>query len=354
MIYLDNAASTPCCTTARIAMWEAYAEYGNIHRGIHRYSERTTAAYEAARDKVARFIGAERDEIIFTSGTTDSINLLARAWEHNIEPGDEIVVTILDHDSNRLPWEQLAKRRGAKLRVVSLGPDFEPYFWPHITERTKIVAFPVVSNVLGTGPWVEEVVELAHQHGAIVVADAAQSIAHYTHDVREMGVDFMAFSGHKMYGPTGIGVLYAKHQARMKPVEFGGGANVFEVGTPPIAQAIGLGAAIDYLQENRALVQSEYALTNYAYMHLREHVNILGPMRRGSLISFAMDYHPHDVATLLDDRGIAVRAGYHCAKPLHQALGIPGSVRVSFSFTNTTEEIDRLVDALDEVKSILR
>ena len=374
MIYFDHAASTYCPLGVQHAMAEATHEYGNVHRGLHRYAEATTERYEGARAKVAEFIGADPTEIAFTHGTTESINLVARGLENYVKAGDEIIVTVAEHHSNLVPWQALAKRRGAQVRVLPLsltGKFSDAAFHFALNGRTKIVAFPVASNVLGTRFPVAKIVSQAHEAGALVVADAAQSIAHFPHNVKSMGVDFMAFSGHKMYGPTGVGVLYIRDELidQMEPTYYGGGmdlevtetdfaypvaSRMFEAGTPPILQAIGLGAAVDYVS-GRWLprIQQEQELIRHAHTKLTANgLTILGPgpADRVPLISFNLpDIHPHDVATLLDRRGIAVRAGYHCATPLHQRLGLNGTVRASFNFENTKDQIDEMVAVLKRI-----
>ncbi len=376
MIYLDNAATTPCAKYVREAMESAYDGFGTVHRSFHVDAEMTTSAFENARFKVAGFINADNREIAFTSGTTDSLNIVARGLEGLLDKGDEIMVTQMDHHSNLVPWIALAGYTDAVVKVVPIDKhgniDREAYR-ELLNERTKIVAFPIVSNVLGTRNDVEGLTREAHEVGAIVIADAAQSIAHYRHNVRKMDVDFMAFSGHKMYGPTGVGVLYVKDIDLMEPSAFGGGmpsldvdldtlkpsfmwsmeTRMLEVGTPPIAQVIGLGAAVDYIQcgvtERRIREVTEKNLTQYAYERLSElDVRILGGgyKYRAPIISFVVEgVHPHDMGTYLSDAGIAVRAGTHCARPLHRALDCnEGSVRASFNFLNDCSDIDALCE----------
>ncbi len=376
MIYLDHAASTHCPSHVQHVMAQAAQEYSNVHRGLHRYAEATTDRYEGARSKVARFIHAKPEEIAFTHGTTESINLVARGLEDHVKAGDEILVTVAEHHSNLVPWQALAKRHGARVRVLPLTRvgkfDHAAYHFA-LNGRTKIVAFPVASNVLGTRFPVAKIVAEAHMAGALVMADAAQSIAHFPHNVKSMGVDFMAFSGHKMYGPTGVGVLYVHEELidRLEPTFYGGGmdlevtendfaysvsARMFEAGTPPILQAVGLGAAVDYISRDWPMrVRKEHELTRYAYAQLTHHdMAVIGPGLgdRVPLISFNVpDVHPHDIATLLDKRGIAVRAGHHCAAPLHKSLGLNGSVRASFNFTNTREQIDKMLRVLQRIQS---
>ena len=375
MIYLDNAASTPCLESVMAAMRDANGTWSNVHRGLHAYAEATTDRFEDARGQVADFIGADISEIVFTSGTTDSINMVACGLEHLIEPGDDILVTVMDHHSNLVPWQALAQRTGARLRVLPVtfdgSFDFAAYHFV-LNKRTKIVAFPAVSNVLGTVNPVAKIVQIAHETGALTVVDAAQSVPNILQNVHRMDVDFLAFSGHKLHGPTGVGVLYVRDSNLLAPTRFGGGmvTNVtedsyitrsglegLEAGTPPIQQAIGLGEACWYWDQldMHEVRQHIKALTYEAYSRLEATpgIHILGPPRdkRISIISFTVEgIHPHDVAALLSEHGIAVRAGHHCALPLHRALGIPASVRVSFSYFNTSDDIDALILALENIQ----
>lgn len=382
MIYFDHAASTRVPDYVWDVMREASDQYSNVHRGVHRYAEKTTQAYETARSKVANFINAETDEVVFTSGTTESINMVARGLERYILIGDEIVVTEMEHHSNLVPWQELANRTGAMLKTIPFTVSGRiPNVSNYLSDRTRILAFPVISNVLGTHNPVGHFVKVAAERGAITVADAAQSVAHMPTDVKQMGVDFLAFSGHKMYGPTGVGVLYGRQDQlnRLEPMCYGGGmvSNVtqrscvypisnrmLEAGTPPIMQAIGLGAATDYIrfehgwhriqnQENRLTGYAQYALETQC----NQDVNIIGPRpnERGPLISFNVgSIHPHDVAAMLDESNIAVRAGHHCAQPLHRELGLKASVRASFNFTNMEWEIDDMIAAINRVVTVFR
>jgi len=379
MIYFDHAASTcpPDCVWD--AMRDASDQYGNVHRGIHRNSEVTTEAYEDARARLASFIGAQVNEVAFTSGTTASINLIARGLERLIKPDDEILVTRMEHHSNLAPWQALAFRTGAKLRSIDINHPGELNMSSlhfNLNGRTKIVAFPVVSNVLGTINPVKEIVEHAKDYKAITVADAAQSVAHGPTDVKDMGVDFLAFSGHKMYGPTGIGVLYGQEDmmAQLQPTFVGGGMlsgvsqensshevcnRMFECGTPPILQAIGLGRAVEYILGTSwtRIQKQEKRLTKYAYEALSQYgADIIGPTGdRAPLISFNIgSIHAHDVAAILDEHGIAVRAGHHCAQPLHRKLGLKASVRASFSFTNLEWEIEDMITAIHKVHMLMK
>jgi len=377
MIYLDNAASTQCLDTAWDAMQDAAREYSNIHRGLHAYAVKTTDRYERARRQVASFIQAKPEEVIFTSGATASLNMVARSWgDRHVGPGDEILVTAMEHHSNLIPWQQLAKRTGAKLCVLHLfqaGRFSIPLSQEAIAAQirhgiTKIIAFPAVSNVLGCVNPVGLITTLAHRADAVVVVDAAQSIPHIPHQCKN--IDFLAFSGHKMHGPTGVGVLYVREDrlAEMEPCIFGGGivqdASIqdyvpghrkLEAGTPPILQAIGLGAACDYWQRIgcHAIHRHVKRLTRYAYnrLHAHQRVTILGPVNpRCAILSFTVDgIHPHDLAHGLAEHEIAVRAGTHCAIPLHKALEIPASTRISLSYFNQEDEIDRFMEVFNHI-----
>ncbi len=379
MYYFDHAASTQIPAFVEQAMSEAYDQYGNVHRGIHRNSVVTTAAYECARAKVANFINAESDEIAFTHGTTEGINLVARGLERRIEPLDEIVVTEMDHHSNLAPWQALANRTGARLRVVSINRsgllDLDD-LRDKLNSRTKILAFPSVSNVLGTVLPVSTIVSIAKEVKALTLVDAAQSVGHMPIDVKAWGADFVVFSGHKMYAPTGIGVLYSKQFWMLEPTFLGGGMiheatsldhcysidnRMFECGTPPIIQAIALGAATDYIRFEQGwhrIQEQEKHVTAYAYRQLEDWgADIIGPdlNKRGPLISFNIgDIHPHDVASILDEFNVAVRAGHHCAQPLHRKLGLKASVRASFNFNNQEWEVDKMMTAINRVHTLLK
>ncbi len=360
------------------------AEYpANVHRGIHTLSERATEAFESARDRVARFIGAAgADRVVFTRGTTDSINLVALSWGQSfLKEGDEIIVSALEHHSNLVPWQMLARRTGVVLRFAEMTEDGRldlEAFERVASGRTRLVAVTAMSNVLGTIPPVGEIIAWAHDRGALALVDAAQSLAHLPMDVTGLDADFVAFSGHKLCGPTGVGVLYAKpeHLEAMPPV-FGGGSMVlrvdrhcaewndvpwkFEAGTPPIAQAIGLGAAVDYLGrfDRAALSDHGRRLTEHAHRRLSAipGVRLLGPApdQKGGVVGFTVaEVHPHDLAQLLDREGVAIRAGHHCAMPLHERLGIAASARASFSLYNTLEEVDALAGAIEGARRVFR
>lgn len=381
LVYLDNAATSqiPKFVEEKVRDFNE-KERANVHRGVHALGLRATNQYESSRQKVANFIGANNaKEVIFTSGCTDSLNLVAASFgEQNIQAGDEILVSIMEHHSNLLPWQQLAKRKQAKLNFIEINSDGLldiENLKSKINSKTKIVALTHVSNVLGTINPIKELTDLAHEKGAIVVVDGAQAVGHFPIDVAELNVDFYAFSGHKMFAPTGIGVLYGKKDLldKMPPYRLGGEmiANVtregatwaevpykFEAGTPNIAGAIGLGAAIDYLQSlNFELIQKhEQELTSYALAKLKNvsGLTIYGPQKSNGhigVISFNLkNIHPHDLATALDLDGIEVRAGHHCAQPLMASLDTESTVRASLSIYNTKDDIDKLVSSLHEAK----
>lgn len=381
LVYLDNAATSqiPKFVEEKVRDFNE-KERANVHRGVHTLGLRATNQYESSRQKVANFIGANNaKEVIFTSGCTDSLNLVAASFgEQNIQAGDEILVSIMEHHSNLLPWQQLAKRKQAKLNFIEINSDGLldiENLKSKISSKTKIVALTHVSNVLGTINPIKELTDLAHEKGAIVVVDGAQAVGHFPIDVAELNVDFYAFSGHKMFAPTGIGVLYGKKDLldKMLPYRLGGEmiANVtregatwaevpykFEAGTPNIAGAIGLGAAIDYLQSlDFELIQKhEQELTSYALEKLKNvlGLTIYGPQKsngRIGVISFNLkNIHPHDLATALDLNGIEVRAGHHCAQPLMASLDTESTVRASLSIYNTKDDIDKLVSSLHEAK----
>ena len=381
LVYLDNAATSqiPKFVEEKVRDFNE-KERANVHRGVHALGLRATNQYESSRQKVANFIGANNaKEVIFTSGCTDSLNLVAASFgEQNIQAGDEILVSIMEHHSNLLPWQQLAKRKQAKLNFIEINSDGLldiKNLKSKINSKTKIVALTHVSNVLGTINPIKELTDLAHEKGAIVVVDGAQAVGHFPIDVAELNVDFYAFSGHKMFAPTGIGVLYGKKDLldKMQPYRLGGEmiANVtregatwaevpykFEAGTPNIAGAIGLGAAIDYLQSlDFELIQKhEQELTSYALEKLKNvlGLTIYGPQKsngRIGVISFNLkNIHPHDLATALDLDGIEVRAGHHCAQPLMASLNTESTVRASLSIYNTKDDIDKLVSSLHEAK----
>ncbi|GEP82907.1 cysteine desulfurase [Staphylococcus kloosii] len=380
LAYLDTTATSQTPVQVLNVLDEYYKKYNsNVHRGVHTLGSLATDAYEGARETVRRFINARYfEEIIFTRGTTASINVVARSYgDANLQPGDEIVVTEMEHHANIVPWQQLAKRTNAKLKFIPMTADGEldiEDVKATINDNTKIVAIAHVSNVLGTINDVKAITEVAHEHGAVISVDGAQAAPHSALDMQDLDVDFYSFSGHKMLGPTGIGVLYGKRKLlqEMEPVEFGGDMidfvsnydatwadlpTKFEAGTPLIAQAIGLGEAIKYLENLGfdAIHKHEKQLTEYAYeqMSTVDGIEIYGPPkdRRAGVITFNIkDIHPHDVATAVDTEGVAVRAGHHCAQPLMKWLNQSSTARASFYIYNTTEDIDQLVEALKQTK----
>lgn len=380
LVYLDSAATTLKPQAVLQAMDQYYQTVGaNVHRGLYDLSEAATMQYEAARTTVANFIKAKPSEIIFTSGTTGSLNLAARLLEQKITAGDEIVLTRLEHHANLIPWQQMAARTGAILKFIEIDAEYH-LDWESarkiITPKTKIVAFTAGSNVTGTiiMPW--SFITLIKQVGAYTVVDAAQYSAHREIDVKAWNADFVAFSGHKLYGPTGIGVLYGKAEllAELEPVNFGGdmirevtyekstwadAPAKFEPGTPPIAEAIGLAAAITIIESIGwgKIYEHEQELINYTLTKLTNLVQIIGPSgdKRLPVFSFTLgDVHPHDVAEILNREHVAVRAGHHCAQPLMNYLGIPGTTRASFGLYTTKEDIDALVDGVVKAKAILK
>lgn len=382
LVYLDNAATTQRPRQVIGALVEVYEKhYANVHRGIHWLSDQSTDLFEQAREKVRALINAPRiEEVIFTHGATESINLVARAWgDSQLKSGDEVLLTEMEHHANLVPWQQLAARTGAVLRHIPLTDDgrLELSTLPKLlTDRTRLVAVTAVSNVLGTINPVAEIIAAAHQAGALVLVDAAQSIPHLPTDVVALGADFLAFSGHKMLGPSGVGVLWGRAELlEQMPPFLGGGSMIrrvrldgfepaelpakFEAGTPPIASAIGLGAAIDYLQAIGlpAIHDYEQQLVRYAHERLStlSGIRLLGPHpeHKGGIVSFTLDgVHAHDIAQLLDRHGVAVRAGHHCAMPLHKRLGINASARASFYFYNTRDEVDQLTTALEAARRV--
>ncbi|MBT2657439.1 cysteine desulfurase [Bacillus sp. ISL-18] len=381
LVYLDSSATSQKPLQVIETIEKYYREINsNVHRGVHTLGTRATDAYEGAREKVRKFINAKSiQEVIFTRGTTTSLNTVASSYAAaNLKEGDEIVITYMEHHSNIIPWQQVAKRTGAVLKYIPLQEDGTLSLEDvraTITANTKIVSVMQVSNVLGVINPVKEIAQIAHENGAIMVVDGAQSAPHMKIDVQDLDCDFLAFSGHKMCGPTGIGVLYGKKHLleSMEPIEFGGEMIdfvhlqestwkelpwKFEGGTPIIAGAIGLGAAIDFLNEVGLdnIAEHEHKLAAYALekMSAVEGMTIYGPLdaaKRAGLITFNIkDVHPHDVATVLDAEGIAVRAGHHCAQPLMRWLNASATARASFYLYNTEEDIDKLVEGLVKTK----
>jgi cysteine desulfurase/selenocysteine lyase len=378
LVYLDSAATSQKPLPVIEALDNYYRQYNsNVHRGVHTLGTKATDAYEGAREKVRKFINAKStQEIIFTRGTTTALNTVAASYGRaNLREGDEIVITYMEHHSNIIPWQQVAKHTGATLKYIPLQEDGSISLEDvekTVTSNTKIVSVVQVSNVLGAINPIKQIAQIAHRNGAIMVVDGAQSAPHMKIDVQDLDCDFLAFSGHKMCGPTGIGVLYGKKALleKMEPVEFGGEMIdfvglyestwkelpwKFEGGTPIIAGAIGLGAAIDFLEQIGLdnISAHEHKLAQYALEQLSaiDGLTIYGPKERAGLVTFNIDgVHPHDVATVLDAEGIAVRAGHHCAQPLMKWLNVSATARASFYLYNTEEDIDQLVAALKKTK----
>ncbi|MDV5069369.1 cysteine desulfurase SufS [Bacillus sp. W1] len=378
LVYFDSAATSQKPIQVIETLESYYKEYNsNVHRGVHTLGTKATDAYEGAREKVRKFINAKSmEEIIFTRGTTTALNTVAASYGlENVKEGDEIVISYMEHHSNIIPWQQVAKKTGATLKYLPLQPDGTISLEDvrqTVTPNTKIVSIMQVSNVLGTINPVKEIGAIAHENGAIMVVDGAQSTPHMKVDVQDLNCDFYALSAHKMCGPTGIGVLYGKKELlnNMEPIEFGGEMIdfvdlqestwkelpwKFEAGTPIIGNAIGLGAAIDFLEEIglHNIEKHEHELAQYALERLSEvdGVTIYGPKHRAGLVTFNIeDVHPHDVATVLDVEGIAVRAGHHCAQPLMKWLKASSTARASFYLYNTKEEIDTFVESLIKTK----
>lgn len=381
LVYFDSSATSQKPSPVIAAINNYYKNHNaNVHRGIHKLAEEATIAYEEAHQKVSRFIhGKGLEEIVFTKNTTESLNLLAYSLTKSLKKGDEIALTQMEHHSNLVPWQQLSKERGLVVKFIKI--DQEGKLDPEsiqetITKKTKIVSLTHVSNALGTVNPVKEIGKIAHENGALFVVDAAQSVPHMPVDVTKLECDFLAFSGHKMCGPTGIGVLYGKKELleNLPPFLYGGEmisqvtfedtsfAELpwkFEAGTMNIAEAVGLAAAIDYLtkigMEN--VHQYEKSLTSYGYKILSDIPNLTlygpSPPERAGILSFNVSgIHPHDLSTLLDQDGIAIRAGHHCAMPLMNVLNVPGTARASLYFYNTREELDRLAESLEKAKKV--
>jgi cysteine desulfurase/selenocysteine lyase len=383
LAYLDNAASSQKPERVIRAMRDFYArDNANVHRGIHELSRRSTEAYEDARVRVAAFLGiADPAELIWTRGTTEALNLVAASWGGaNLRPGDEILLSVMEHHSNLVPWQLLAERTGARLRFLDVDEQGRLELGALdelLSERTRVVSLAHVSNALGTVNPVREIARRAHAVGAIVVVDGAQSAPHLPVDVRELGCDFFAFSGHKMCGPTGIGGLWGRRELLEAMSPWMGGGDMievvelerstyagiphrFEAGTPNIAGAVGLAAAADFLSEaGMERVQAHGAeLMRYALDRLSEvqDLQVLGPRspeERSGVVSFTLaDVHPHDLATILDGAGVAIRAGHHCTQPLMRRMGLPATARASFYLYNTPAEVDRLIEALQHARTL--
>ena len=381
LIYFDNAASTQKPTAVINAIKSYYEnDHSNVHRGVHSLSIRATELYEASRKKVTDYINANNsNEIIFTKGTTDSINLVAHSLTNSIKQSDEIVITTMEHHSNIVPWQELCKRTGASLKIAPIDHNGElmiEELEKLLCKNTKILALAHTSNTLGTINPIKEIITMAHHLNIKVLIDGAQAIGHQNIDVQDLDCDFYAFSGHKLYGPTGIGVLYGKEELlnELEPYQFGGEMILkvtfdettynslpykFEAGTPNMAGAIGLEKAIGYLESVNlnACVKQEEAVTEYALKQLKDFSNIklIGNSdNRSSIISFTIEnIHPHDIGTILNQKGIAMRTGHHCTMPLMDFYNIPGTIRASFSFYNTENEVDEMVAALQTACEML-
>ena len=371
LLYLDNAASSQKPRAVISALVNYYErDNANVHRGLHELSSRATDAFEGARAKVARYLGAESaEEVIFTRGTTEGINLVAATWgAANLKAGDVILLTEMEHHSNLVPWQILAEKTGAKLRFVPVADDGALAFEPALLDGVKLFAFVHVSNSLGTINPAADLCRAARAVGAVTLVDGAQSAGHMPVNVREIGCDFYAFSGHKICAPTGIGALYGRRELLEKmPPWHGGGEMIvsvtyeratykqpphkFEAGTPNIAGAVGLGAAIDYIEEigRQNIFDHDAGLTARAVQHLAEipGVRVLGPAKRGALAAFHAEWaHPHDLTTFANEHGLALRGGHHCTQPLMRKLKMPGTTRASFYFYNTADEVDRMAEIL--------
>ncbi|MGE5250690.1 MAG: aminotransferase class V-fold PLP-dependent enzyme [Bacteroidota bacterium] len=382
LVYLDSTATSQKPLAVLRAMEEYYRKSNaNIHRGVHTLAEEATAMYEEAREKIARFIHApSAQQVIYTRNTTESINLVAYTWARsNLKAGDLIVLTEMEHHSNLVPWQIVAAERGVELEFIQVTEDglLDMESYRRLLERKpRLVAFAHMSNVLGTINPAAEIIRMAHEAGALTLVDGAQSVPHLKVDVQALDADFLAFSAHKMCGPTGIGALYGRTELlEAMPAFLGGGEMIkevklrsfrpnalphkFEAGTPAIAEAAGFGAAVDYLSHigMDAIADHEHEMGEYAIERLEEipGVRVFGPAaeKKGGVAAFTLDgVHPHDVAQILDRDGIAVRAGHHCAQPLHERFGIPGTSRASFYLYNTKEEVDLLVNAIYKVKEV--
>jgi len=381
LVYLDSAASAQKPLSVLKAMDDVYrGYYANVHRGLHMLSEESTDAYEATRAKVASLISAPSpDEVVFTSGATMSLNIIARSWGGAfLEKGDEILISVADHHANIVPWQMVAQEKGAVIKAVPVAEDGSvslDVITSMINEKTKIVSLPHVSNVLGTVFPVEEIAKAAHHVGAIFVVDGCQGVVHMPVDVQAIDCDFYVFSGHKLYGPSGMGVLWGKMDILKEMPPFLGGGDMidrvtieastyaeppqrFEAGTPPIVEVIGLGAAIDFVQSigMDKIRDHEMSLISYAHQQLSsvEGLTLIGTAAgKSGVVSFTMDCaHPHDISTIVDRKGVAIRAGHHCAQPLMDFMGVSSTARASFGVYSKKEDIDALVDALGTVRKI--
>ena len=381
LAFLDSAASSQKPQYVLDAIMHAYGQsYANVHRGLHTLSEEATDAYEATRGKVKTLINANSsDEVVFTSGATMALNLIAQSWGGaNLQSGDEILISVADHHANIVPWQMIAQKTGAKVKAAPVNADGSVHFdaiKAMITPKTKVIAMPHVSNVLGTVFPIKELAQAAHDNGAIFVLDGCQGVVHMPVDVQDIGCDFYVFSGHKLYGPSGIGVMWGRMEILQDMPPFLGGGDMidrvtieestyadppqrFEAGTPPIVETIGLGAAIDYVLSigMQAIRDHEQDLLAYAHQQLSsvEGLTLIGtaPGKSG-VVSFTMDCaHPHDISTIVDRKGVAIRAGHHCAQPLMDFLDLPSTARASVGVYTTRQDIDALVDALATVRKI--
>jgi len=379
LIYFDNAATSQKPKQVIDSITNYYTCYNaNIHRSIHELGEEATEKYEESRKKVSEFVNANLpEEIIFTKNSTESLNLLVYSLTANLKKGDEIVISQLEHHSNFVPWQQLAKQRELKLKFIEINKDIEldeDSIKNNINKKTKIVSIGHVSNAIGTINPVEEITKIAHENSALMIVDGSQSVPHMPVDVQKINADFYVFTGHKMLGPTGIGVLYGKSELlnSMQPFLYGGEMInevkfedttfnklpwKFEAGTMNIAEAIGLGAAIDYLKKTgiENIQNHDRELTKYAMEKIKDvdGVTVYGPQERGPILSFNVrGVHAHDVSQILDSEGVAIRSGHHCCMPLMSVLGIPATARASFYLYNTEEEVDKFIKALDKVKKV--
>ena len=384
LVYLDTAATSQKPRIVIDKVLECYEQYNsNVHRGIHQLGDRMTTELEWARQKVQQFIGApDVDEIIFTSGTTMSLNIVAHGWARKfLKPGDEVLVNAMEHHANLVPWQLAVKATGATLRFIPLTEDGRldlSHIDELVTKKTRLLAVTAMSNVLGTINPIADLAKRVHDVGGVICVDGAQSVPHGGTDVRASGIDFLAFSGHKLYGPTGIGVLYARKSLLEAMDPFLAGGHMirevfeqtstwadppakFEAGTCAFVEAVALGTAIDYVNSLglNAIVEYEHQLSTYAHQRLKEvsGLRILGPSleHKGAIASFVVDgIHPHDLSDLLDREGVAIRAGHHCTMPLHDLLNVTSSARASFAFYNTMGEIDALIDALQSARKVFR
>lgn len=381
LAYLDSAASAQRVQSVidAVAHYDAN-DHANVHRGVHTLSQRATDAFEGARHKVAQFVNAPADkQILFTRGTTEAINLVAQSYGRSVlGPGDEVLITWMEHHSNIVPWQMVCEQTGATLKVARITRDGEidlEHLYSLMNERTRMVASVHVSNALGTVNPVKEITQRAHAHGAVVLIDGAQATPHLSVDVQDINCDFYALSGHKMYGPTGIGALYGRLELLEKMPPWQGGGDMilavnfertvynevpykFEAGTPNISGAVGLGAACDFLRDVGfdAIARHEAELLRYANERLRaDDFNVIGTAaHKSGVVSFTLgNIHPHDIGTIVDSEGVAIRTGHHCAMPVMEFFDVPATARASFGIYTTTDEIDRLALALDQVREVL-